>query len=126
MVGRAKTALTQKAVDAARATGKPYTLGDAACPGLRLWVGKTGTKRWQRQEGSQTIILGDAAVISLTQARATGDRADQGSAAEASAPSARWSIATSRPMPPIWRRIRGGPGSSDCSSLACSTGRCRR
>ena len=100
MVGRAKTALTQKAVDAARATGKPYTMGDAACPGLRLWFGKTGTRRWQRQEGAQTIVLGDAATIPLTQARALATGPIKASAARPE-PSARWSIDTSPPMPPI-------------------------
>ena len=69
MVARAKKALTQKAVDEARATGAVYTMGDAACRGLRLWVGRTGTKRWQRLEGSQTIILGDAASMPLVEAR---------------------------------------------------------
>ena len=83
MVARARQALTQKAVNAARATGKAYVLGDNACPGLRLWVGKTGTKRWQRQEGTRTVILGDACTIPLTQARALATGPIQASAVEA-------------------------------------------
>ena len=74
MVGRAKATLTQRTVDAAKASGKPYTLGDASTPGLRLWVGRNGTKRWQRRIGDETIVLGDAATIPLEKARqlATG------------------------------------------------------
>ena len=60
MAGRAKKALTQRIVDSVRTTGKPQTFGDAACPGLRLWVGGSGTKRWQKREGAKTVILGDA------------------------------------------------------------------
>src|SRR5262245_43245055 len=83
MVGRARRTLTQRLVDAAKATGTPYTMGDAACSGLRLWVGRKGTRRWQKQEGPRTIILGDAATISLAEARALATRPIKAVAAEA-------------------------------------------
>lgn len=41
-----REALTRKAVDAAKATGKPYRLRDATVPGLVLRVSATGAKSW--------------------------------------------------------------------------------
>jgi integrase len=67
---KAVTTLTQRAVDAAQPTGKVYAIGDAGCQGLRLWVGATGAKRWQRRIGDKTLVLGDAATMSLADARA--------------------------------------------------------
>ena len=67
---KANVTLTQRTVDGLTARGRPYGIGDGGCQGLRLWIGATGQRRWQRRIGNKTIILGDAAVISLADARA--------------------------------------------------------
>ena len=80
MARTAKFTLTQTFVNAAKPKAKPYVVGDAACSGLRLWVGTTGNKRYQiRGKDLPKAIILDCAKVTLADARmiATGEAPQQ-------------------------------------------------